>query len=152
MQDLQYLLADGVKVTLIYGDRDYRCPWTVGIATANAFDWKNQKGFLAAGYEELQGISPRGGVVKQYGQLSFSRIFDAGHAVSAYAPEAVYSIFQRAMFGKDIVSGECAAGPDYHTKGPTDSWGWRNKLPEPAPQSCMVAGEFQAVNPWAGIS
>jgi hypothetical protein len=93
LPDIEYLLANGVKVAFVYGDRDYRCPWTGGQATALAAQWTGGIDFASAGYEELQGISERGldhgGVVKQAGLLSFTRVFDAGHSVSAYAPETV---------------------------------------------------------------
>lgn len=153
LRNVEYLLANDVQIAMVFGDRDYRCPWTGGEATAKAARWKNQQGFLAAGYEEIQGLSPAalGGVVKQYGRLSFSRVFDAGHAVSAYAPEAVYRIFMRSMFGKDVATGGQVAGCGYRTTGPTDSLGWRNRLPEDLPQTCMVAGQFQAVNPWEAV-
>ena len=87
------------------------------------------------------------GLVKQYGKLSFTRVMDAGHAVSAYAPETVYRIFQCAMFGSDAATGKTLARPCYHTTGPTDSW--RNTMPRQLPETCMVEGKFQAVNPWA---
>jgi hypothetical protein len=101
-----------------------------------------------AGYERIQGIT--GGsqaVVKQYGPLSFSRIFNSGHSVNAYAPEAVYLIFERATFGKDVVTGNETAGPRYSTSGTTDSWGWRNTLPASVPRTRMVEGHWTNTNP-----
>ena len=73
--NLEYLLANGVKVALIYGDRDYRCPWTQAEATAKVAKWTHQQGFVSAGYTKIQGIlNDHQGVVKQFGLLSFSRI------------------------------------------------------------------------------
>ncbi|KAJ9628173.1 hypothetical protein H2204_009433 [Knufia peltigerae] len=153
--NLEYLLGDGVKVAMVFGDRDYRCPWTGGEATAKAASWKHQNGFVStAGYQELQGLvskNAKTGVVKQFGQLSFTRVFDSGHSVSAYAPEAVFRVFNRTTFGKDVVSGQKVVGDDYHTTGPTDSWGWRNKMPPPIQDTCMVEGKFLSVNPWAAV-
>ncbi len=150
LPNIEYLLANGVKVALVYGDRDYRCPWTGAETTVKAAKWAHQQGFLNAGYEKIQGIKGGGrGVVKQFGLLSFSRVFDAGHAVNAYKPEATYRIFERAMFGKDIATGsESAIGVGYHTTGPTDSWGWRNTLPVDVPHTCMIEGKWTATNPW----
>lgn len=154
MSNIEYLLANGVKIALVFGDRDYRCPWTGGEAIAKAAKWTHQSGFRQAGYEKIQGISSgRQGVVKQYGLLSFSRILDAGHAVSAYAPEAVYRVFERATFGKDVATGsEEAIGVGYHSTGPTNSWGWRNQLPEDVPHTCMVEGNWTKTNPWDTLS
>ena len=44
------------------------------------------------------------------------------HAVSAYAPEAVYNIFMRSMFDQDVAKGKTHASSEYHTTGPVDSW------------------------------
>ncbi|KIX03055.1 uncharacterized protein Z518_06605 [Rhinocladiella mackenziei CBS 650.93] len=150
MPNLEYLLQNGVKMAFLYGDRDYRCPWTGAEATAKAAKWENQKGFNAAGYQELQGLSKdtHGGVVKQYGQLSFTRVFDSGHSLSAYAPETVFRVFNRTMYGKDVATGSTVIGPDYHTTGPTDSWGWRNKMPKVFQNTCIVEGKFRPSNPW----
>ncbi|KIW32326.1 uncharacterized protein PV07_03880 [Cladophialophora immunda] len=155
LPNIEYALATGVKVAFVFGDRDYRCPWTGGEATAKAAKWAHQPGFLAAGYEPIQGIKGAGarhGLVKQFGALSFSRILDAGHSVSAYAPEAVYRVFERVMFGRDVATGSRSVGATYRTTGPADSWGWRNTLPANVPRTCMVEGEFTPTNPWGAIS
>ena len=57
MANIEYLLANRIKLVMIFGDRDYRCPWIGGEATAKAANWENQEGFLAASYEEIQGLS-----------------------------------------------------------------------------------------------
>ena len=144
-----------MKVAFIYGDRDYRCPWTGGEATALAAKWDHQDGFQAAGYEELQGTTKKGtdhgAVVKQYERFSFSRVFDAGHAVSAYAPETVYRIFERTVLGLDAVTGKERIGPGYTTTGPATSWQWRNEYPSSPPETCILQGRFTEKNPWTAI-
>ena len=87
-------------------------------------------------------------VTKQVGQLSFTRVFDAGHSVSAYAPETVYTVFQRTLQGMNVSTGKKIVDKrgSYATKGPGSSWGWKNKLPAKAPNTCMVNGKFQAKN------
>ena len=151
LPNLEYLLDSGVKIALIYGDRDYTCPWTGGESVAKVTKWKNQKGFLAAGYQDIQGLgqNAKGGVVKQHDRLSFARVFESGHAVSAYAPETVFTVFNRTIFGKDVVTGTESIGPNYRTTGPTDSRGWRTKLPTPIRDVCMVEGEFLPSNIFA---
>lgn len=146
-----------MKVAFIFGDRDYRCPWTGGEATALAANWTGQTGFVDAGYEEVQGIETpveQGGlraVTKQHGGFSFSRVLDAGHQVSAYAPETVYRIFERTLKGVDVVTGKESVGKGYSTSGPRDSWGWRNLLPSDLPPTCMVEGEWQETSPWTAV-
>lgn len=145
---IEYLLSKDVKVAFIYGDRDYRCPWTLGEKTALATKWEHQTDFANAGYEEMQGIvtpADEGGrpaLVKQYGRLSFSRVYQSGHAVSAYAPETVSRIFDRTMLGLDVVAGKKSIeGDGYHTTGPKTSWSWRETMPR-VPNTCMFHGKF----------
>jgi hypothetical protein len=152
LANIEYLIANGVKVSLVYGDRDYRCPWTHAELVANAVKWPHQDDFTAAGYTKIKGInSGHQGVVKQFGLLSFARIFDSGHAVSAYAPEAVSRVFDRTMAGKDVETGtKKAVGVGYHTTGPTNAWHWRNTIPK-VPKTCMVEGNWTKVNPWDAV-
>ena len=80
MKDLEYLLDSGVKVTLIYGDRDQRCPWLGAENLSLEARWTGTEKFRAAGYEYIHtNASYNGGVVRQHGNLSFSRVFEAGH-------------------------------------------------------------------------
>jgi carboxypeptidase C (cathepsin A) len=146
MPNLEYLLNDGVKIALIYGDRDYTCPGTGAETLAKMVPWKGQQAFADAGYQELQGLMPsaKGGVAKQYGQLSFTRIFESGHQVSAYAPEAVFTVFNRTIFNRDVVTGKVNVSPNYHTHGPKESSGWKSQLPGPFVDVCMVEGEFSS--------
>ena len=61
----------------------------------------------------------------------------AGHMVPAYQPEASYQIFTRALFNRDIATGEIdlkAAEWNYSSKGPDSSWRVLNDvLPAPEP-------------------
>jgi carboxypeptidase D len=80
MKDVEYLLDSGVKVALVYGDRDYRCPW-VGVENlAIKANWTGADEFRSSGYEYVHtNKSYDGGVVRQHGNLSFTRVFEAGH-------------------------------------------------------------------------
>lgn len=86
----------------------------------------------------------------QFGKLSFTRVFNAGHAVSAFQPETIYRIFMRSMFGTDVATGKKQLGDLYATKGPKNALQWRNVLPK-SPESCMVEGKFQDVNVWTAV-
>lgn len=151
MANLEYLLDDGVGIALIYGDRDYTCPITGAEALAKEMAWTGQRDFADAGYQELEGLSAtaKGGVAKQYGRLSFTRIFESGHQVSAYAPETVYTVFNRTIFDRDVVTGKVAVDPRYSTRGPKESSGWSNKLPGPFVNVCMVSGNFSSSRSFA---
>ncbi|KAF2004374.1 alpha/beta-hydrolase [Amniculicola lignicola CBS 123094] len=129
-EDLSYLLESGIKVTLVYGDRDYACNWYGGELLSLAIDYEFTPEFHAAGYAPVVvNDSYIGGQVRQYGNLSFTRVYQAGHEVPAYQPETAFKIFQRALFNFDIATGNIrtADAPNYATKGPDNVFNITNE-------------------------
>lgn len=140
LEDISYLLEKGVKVALVYGDRDFACNWFGGELASLAVKYNKAKEFAAAGYTNIIGGDGKvGGEVRQYGHFSFSRVFQAGHAskptkspyylavleltptVPAYAPEISFRIFERVLNGMDIATGKEKVTDGYSTKGPAKS-------------------------------
>ncbi|KAF2767661.1 carboxypeptidase S1-like protein B [Teratosphaeria nubilosa] len=143
LEDLAYLLESGIKVHMAYGDRDYACNWIGGEAVSLAINYTNSSNFRAAGYTPITtNASYSGGMVRQYGNLSFSRVFEAGHEVPFYQPETAYRIFNRALFNLDIATGTLPTigsdGNVYSTTGLMDTWATKNKVPEQPLQYCYV--------------
>ncbi|KAJ6569504.1 Alpha/Beta hydrolase protein [Mycena capillaripes] len=137
---LGQLLDRGVKVALMYGDRDYQCNWLGGEQLSLAIESSSAAGFRAAGYAYITtNETYTGGVVRQHGNLSFSRVFDAGHQVPYYQPETAYRIFQRATSGSDIATGHLVTtNTNYCTAGPSSSFGIKNAVPPPPTPLCYV--------------
>ena len=143
IEDLAYLLDNGIKVTLAYGDRDFACNWIGGEAVSLAINYSNTQNFQSAGYASIQtNDSYVGGLVRQYGNLSFSRVFEAGHEIPAYQPQTAYRIFTRALFNMDIATGTkktYSNGSAYSSVGPADTWATKNQpLSEQPLQFCYV--------------
>ncbi|KAK3073317.1 hypothetical protein LTR53_005219 [Teratosphaeriaceae sp. CCFEE 6253] len=142
MKSLEYLLASGVQVALAYGDRDFRCPWLGAEALALQINWTGAAGFAAAGYESVHtNRTYDGGVVRQHSNLSFSRVFEAGHDVAAYRPETNFRIFNRAVSRRDIATGRVAVDGrfnDYSTDGPQSSRNITDILPASMPVLCYL--------------
>lgn len=120
---MAYLITAGVKVTLLYGDRDWACNWKGGEAASLAIPHPLVPVFAGAGYAPLA-LSPfrSAGLTRQVGPLlSFSRIYQAGHMVPAYQPEAAYEVFMRALTNRDIATGKVRVNQDegmwYRTEG-----------------------------------
>lgn len=117
------LLNKGVKIALVYGDRDYQCNWMGGEKLSLAIESTSQSGFAAAGYAQIQtNASYVGGLVRQHANLTFARVFNAGHEVPYYQPETAYQIFNRVMFGRDIATGEADAHGNYASTGLSEGW------------------------------
>ncbi|KAI5358164.1 Putative peptidase S10, serine carboxypeptidase, alpha/Beta hydrolase [Septoria linicola] len=110
--DIGFLLDNGIKVSLVHGDLDFACPWNSGDAVAKAINWTGSAGYAEARYAEIQtNDSYIGGLVRQHGNLSFIRTYQAGHEIPSYQPETAYKIFTRALFNRDIATGlESTAG------------------------------------------
>lgn len=107
---------------------------SLGIGVENvslSVDYPSATSFRSAGYADIvTNSSYNGGLVRQHGNVSFSRVFEAGHAVAAYQPETVYQIFQRSMFGKDVATGKVTVDSDYSSEGPLSSWATKNDVPD----------------------
>ncbi|MCJ1372478.1 hypothetical protein MMC20_003703 [Loxospora ochrophaea] len=117
---MSYLLSLGVRVALVYGDRDYICNWLGGEAASFSIAAQSQSysSFYSAGYAEIVVNSTYvGGVVRQYGNLSFSRIYDSGHLIPAYQPETAFTLFTRIIMGTDLSTGEPADLSSFATSG-----------------------------------
>ncbi|KAL4768318.1 Alpha/Beta hydrolase protein [Aspergillus nidulans var. acristatus] len=141
LEDLAYVLDSGIKVALVYGDRDYACPWNGGEQVSLQVDYSDADKFRAAGYAPLQTNSSYvGGSVRQYGNFSFTRVYQAGHEVPAYQPETAYEIFHRAMFNRDIATGKISTAKNstYSTKGPSSTWNVTNTVPDSPEPTCYI--------------
>lgn len=142
IEDIAYLLRQGIRVALIYGDADFVCNWYGGEAVslaiaaalpdypANVTDAVSamtngnpySDGFPAAGYAEIVvNSSYIGGSVRQYGNLSFSRIYDAGHFVPYFQPETAFTVFTRILLGNDIATGDDIDLSTFGSQGPANS-------------------------------
>ena len=81
LTDLEYLLNNSVRVNLYHGDADYICNWFGGQAISLAVNYTNSAEFRAAGYTPFLVDGTEYGEVRQYGNFSFVRIYEAGHEV-----------------------------------------------------------------------
>ncbi|KAI1499275.1 serine carboxypeptidase [Biscogniauxia marginata] len=149
---IAYLLDSGVKVHMMYGDRDYACNWVGGEKASLAVPYTRAAEFSAAGYAPL--ITPDGfsGMTRQLGNFSFSRVFQAGHEVPSYQPVAAYEIFMRAIFNRDIPSGLIHVTDEFVTVGPGDTWGVRQNPPKiPTPRCYILAPETCVPEVWEKV-
>lgn len=158
IEDLAGLLKKGIRVALIYGDADYLCNWlggqAVSFAIADALPGypvatsvsatgagvppSYSNGFSKAGYADIVvNDTYVGGVVRQYGNLSFSRVYDAGHFVPYYQPETAFQVFARVILGTDLST---AADVDLATfvSNGTANATHTNKTPKQPKATCWV--------------
>ena len=86
------LLDAGMTITLLHGDADYDCNWFGGEVMVHNIANGSQTQGLKQGYAEagFQNLTTCDGIVhgqvKQVGQLSFVRVYEAGHQVGFFQP------------------------------------------------------------------
>ncbi|KAL2072604.1 hypothetical protein VTL71DRAFT_11947 [Oculimacula yallundae] len=121
MEDLEMLLNNSVRVSLIYGDADYICNWFGGQAVSLAVNYTNKAEFAAAGYAPFMVDGTEYGEVRQRGNFSFTRVYEAGHEVPYYQPIASLELFRRTLLGLDIAGGNLRITGNYSTTGTANS-------------------------------
>lgn len=118
IEDLEDILTRPVRVALIYGDADYICNWFGGQAISLAANHSNAEEFKAAGYAPFLVDGVEYGETREYGNFSFTRVYEAGHEVPYYQPIAALQLFNRTLNGwelpkgeKKLTSGDGSSGP-----------------------------------------
>lgn len=129
-----FLEHKGICLTLI------RCNWLGGeaVSFSIAAQAPNLAPFYQAGYAQIvTNDSYVGGVVRQYGNLSFSRIYDAGHLIPAYQPETMFTVFTRIILGTEISTGESVNLTTYISNGTANAT-HTNKIPDQHTDVCYI--------------
>ena len=111
------ILNNSVRVALYHGDADYICNWFGGQAVSLAVNYTHSAEFQAAGYEPFVLDGVEYGEVRQYGNFSFLRIYEAGHEVPFYQPAASLALFSRVLGNVDLATGETALSGTYESNG-----------------------------------
>lgn len=147
-----YLLDTGVKVHMMYGDRDFACNWIGGEMSSLTVDYAGAADFAKAGYAPMVSSDGVGGLTRQFGNFSFTRVFQAGHMIPSYQPVHAYEIFMRATFNKDIATGERDVTDELATEGPSHTWGHKTKrLPSPKPRCYVLDPGTCTKEQWAKV-
>ncbi|KAL8736019.1 MAG: hypothetical protein Q9166_000581 [cf. Caloplaca sp. 2 TL-2023] len=117
IEDLEMILDNNVRVALFYGDADYICNWFGGQAASLAVNYTHKEQFSAAGYTPFVVDGDEYGEVREYGNFSFLRIYEAGHEVPFYQPLASLEFFRRVLGNRDIATGNVELTGTYSTDG-----------------------------------
>lgn len=75
------MLEWDVQVTLVYGDADFICSWPGGEEISLVANWTGKEDFAQAGYTKMMVDGSAYGETRQFGKLSFTRVWEAGHEV-----------------------------------------------------------------------
>jgi carboxypeptidase C (cathepsin A) len=138
------LVRAGTRVALLHGDRDYICNWmggdAVASAVAEAVGGAYASGYTAAGYAPVfVNSSYIGGVTRQFGNLSFTRVYQAGHMPALSQPETAFQIFVRIVLGTSLSTGQAVDLETYASPGDPANRGHSSQsLPAMPTPTCFV--------------
>ncbi|KAF7196877.1 Carboxypeptidase Y-like [Pseudocercospora fuligena] len=112
-----------IQIAFMYGDADYICAWTGGEDVSLTANWTGTESFRKAGYAKLVVDGKEYGEVRQYGRFSFTRVWESGHEVPWFQPEAAFAIFNRTGARVDVATGtkDTRGNSSYASEGPGNS-------------------------------
>lgn len=131
IEDLEDILDRPVRVALVYGDSDYICNWFGGEAVSLAMKYQHSKQFQAAGYAPFLVDGVEYGETREYGNFSFTRIYEAGHMVPYYQPLASLQHFNRTLNGWELPTGQKKLNPNCGSSGPASATHTEASVPLP---------------------
>lgn len=115
MRDLELvvpgLLADGVRVLVYAGEDDFICNYKGNEKWVHAMKWPGQAAYDAASKDPKPWVvngAPAGTAIES-GNLTFLRVFKAGHMVPMDQPEAALDMINRLVSGRSYADGAGAA-------------------------------------------
>ena len=144
LTDLENLLNNGVRVSLFYGDADYICNWFGGEAVSMEVNYTHSAEFRASGYTPFIVDGTEYGEVRQYGNFSFLRMYEAGHEVPFYQPLASLEFFRRAINNLTIADGVPLTAT-YNTTGEATATHTEPFVPLPTTSSATVSAASSAI-------
>merc|ERR1711990_762859 len=96
MPQVASILDDHDVQVLVYsGDKDWICNWRGGEAWTAATKWTGKEQFNAAEYEDWMVSDAAAGQMRQYGNLHFLRVYEAGHMVPMDQPANALAMIDR---------------------------------------------------------
>ncbi|KAJ1937904.1 hypothetical protein FBU59_004613 [Linderina macrospora] len=98
---LEYILSRQLPVLLYSGDADFICNWYGTVTVAKALEWQGKSRFANArinnwSWPAKNGTNVPAGQFLNADNLTFLRVYEAGHEVPFYQPEA--SLFMLMQF------------------------------------------------------
>jgi len=94
-------ILEQIPVLIYAGDADFICNWLGNQAWTNALQWPGQKAFNKAETTSLKlANGTKYGETKGAGNLTFARIYQAGHMVPLNSPAGSLDFLNRWIYGK----------------------------------------------------
>ncbi|KAF1925941.1 alpha/beta-hydrolase [Didymella exigua CBS 183.55] len=156
IEDLSDILGYGVRVALLYSGVHYICNWYIcnwfgGEAVSLIINHTDKAAFNAAGYTPFLVDGVEYGQVREYGNFSFTRIYEASYEVPYYRSVAILKYFKRVLDHVIIADGSKVVIDDYSTNGTAKATHTEPYVPLPptsTPISYINTGERRVKTVW----
>ncbi|KAH6952759.1 hypothetical protein HG530_000637 [Fusarium avenaceum] len=102
VERLADVVKRGINTVIWAGDTDWICNWEGVLWASYALEWPGQKKFVAAPFSNYTVDGKAHGRYKTVENLSFLKVWEAGHSVAYYQPETALQVFKQAMQKKPI--------------------------------------------------
>jgi hypothetical protein len=108
-----------------------------------AANFSDAEAFRAAGYTPFLVDGVEYGEVREYGNFSFTRIYEAGHEVPYYQPEASLEHFKRVLDHVIIADGSMVVTDAYSTNGSAKATHTESFVPLPPTSTPSVVSRVK---------
>ncbi|EPS31077.1 Carboxypeptidase S1 [Penicillium oxalicum] len=104
LSTLSSVVQSGVNVIVWAGDTDWICNWVGNYGAANAISYSGHAEFSSKSLAPYTVNGVEKGQYKTVNNLSFLRVYEAGHEVPYYQPETALQVFKQILQKKPISS------------------------------------------------
>ena len=98
------VVASGVQTVIWAGDADWICNAEGGYNVVQALEWPQSRAFSGKRLAPYTVNGQTKGSFKTVGNLSWLKVFDAGHEVPYYQPETALQVFKQTMMRRPLSS------------------------------------------------
>ena len=102
LSTLGNLVSSGLRVVLWAGDADWICNYQGGFNVANSITWGGQSQFVGTPLKSYTVNGNASGLYKQVNNLGWVQVYQAGHEVPYYQPQAALQIFKQTLGGQPL--------------------------------------------------
>ncbi|ESK90545.1 carboxypeptidase s1 [Moniliophthora roreri MCA 2997] len=95
LPELAALVDSKMKILIWAGDADINCNWLGGHESVLAMDWYGKEEFAKIPFTNMTIDGKAVAAIQNLDNFTFARVYEAGHEVPAFQPEASLEIFRQ---------------------------------------------------------
>lgn len=119
--------------------------WFGGQAISEALNYTYSAQFAKTGYVGMMVDGVQYGETREYGNFSFTRVYEAGHEVPYYQPIAALQLFNRTINGYDTATGTEKVTVDLSTNGTAETTHTESFVALPSSTSASAAASSNTI-------